>query len=212
MQLDRMERARTVVTAREAGFVACRRCARVWPGGTHTCGRCGSRLTSREPHSLTKVWFWWAAGVAAYIPANLYPMLRSRRLFFTDEVTILGSVVELFRAGTFGLALLILTASFLIPVAKFTVIAILALSVGRRDALPPKRQHLLYEIVEFIGRWSMIDVFVVAILAALVRLSVLAEIVPGPASLAFALSVIFTMLSARAFDPRLIWDAPRTPD
>ncbi len=199
------------VTAREAGLVACRRCARVWPEGTAKCGRCGSRLSSRVPHSLAQVWCWWAAGVAAYIPANLYPMLSSRRLFFTDEVTILGSVVELIRAGAYGLAAVILTASLLIPIAKFAAIAALALSVGRRDTLSSKRRHLLYHVVEAIGRWSMIDVFVVAILAALVRLSVLAEIVPGPASFAFALSVIFTMLSARAFDTRLIWDEPPGP-
>ena len=197
-----------VLTARDAGLVACRRCARVWPAGTPVCERCGSRLMSRDAWSLWKVWWWWTAGVAAYIPANAYPMLSSRQLFFSEEVTILGSVAALFNAGSYFLAAVILIASILIPLAKFAIIALLALSVGRRDALSPGRRHRLYEVVELIGRWSMIDVFVVAILAALVRLSVLAEIVPGPASFAFALTVIFTMLSARSFDPRLIWDEP----
>lgn len=206
-----MERARPdhpILTAREAGLVSCKRCARVWPIATERCGRCGSKLASRVPYSLARVSLWLAAGIAAYIPANLFPILRSRRLFFTDEVTILGSIVELFQSGAFGLAAIILTASVVIPIAKFAAIGALALSVGRRHALSPARRHLLYEAVELIGRWSMIDVFVVALLAALVRLSVLAEIVPGPASFAFALSVLCTMMAARAFDPRLLWDRP----
>ena len=101
---------------------------------------------------------------------------------------------------------MILVASILIPVGKFVCIAYLAVSVRYSTYMSPERRQKMYEIVEYIGRWSMIDLFVVAILSSLVQLNVVAAINPGPASLAFACSVIFTMLSAQAFDPRLIWD------
>jgi paraquat-inducible protein A len=195
-----------VPTARAAGLVACTRCTRVWPQGTATCTRCGSTLQSRDTSSLSRVWAWWVAGVMAYIPANIYPMLQTRTLLFTQEDTIVGGAIELARHGNFGIAVVILVASVVIPIAKFLCIAYLALSIrrGTHDTAAARQQ--MYEIVEYIGRWSMIDVFVVAILSSLVQLNVVAAINPGVASLAFALSVIFTMLSAQAFDARLIWD------
>lgn len=142
----------------------------------------------------------------AYIPANLYPMLNTRTLLHTSEDTIIAGAVELAAHGSIGVALIILIASVVIPLGKFFAIAYLALAVHRKSNWPPGRQHLLYEVVEYIGRWSMIDVFVVAILCSLVQLNVAASITPGFAALAFAFSVIFTMLSAQSFDPRLIWD------
>ncbi|MCE0505092.1 MULTISPECIES: paraquat-inducible protein A [unclassified Roseivivax] len=195
------------VTAREAGLVACRRCARVWPMGQDRCGRCGSHLVSRDPTSLQRVWAWWIAGVIAYIPANIYPMLSTRTIVSSSENTIVGGAVEIASHGSYGVAAIILIASVLIPVGKFLAIAFLAISARRGSTVPARKRTHLYEVVEFIGRWSMIDVFVVAILSSLVQLSVVASIRPGPAAFTFALSVIFTMLSAQAFDPRLIWDA-----
>jgi paraquat-inducible protein A len=194
------------LTAREAGLVACRRCARVWDMGTARCGRCGGRLASRERRSLSRVWAWWVAGVMAYIPANLWPMLETRTLFETRDDTIIAGALDLWVHGAPGVAVIILIASVLIPLGKFFVIAWLALSSAQGSRSGPGLRHRLYEVVEFIGRWSMIDVFVVAIITSLVQLNVVARIDPGPASLAFALSVIFTMLSAQAFDPRTIWD------
>jgi paraquat-inducible protein A len=180
----------TALTAREAGLVACRRCARVWPQGTSRCARCGSRLVSRDARSLSRVWAWWAAGVLAYVPSMLWPMLETRT----------------WEQGAPGVALIVLVASVLIPLLKFFAIAFLAVSARAGSRVGPATRMRLYEVVEYIGRWSMIDVFVVAILSSLVQLNVVAQINPGPASLAFALSVIFTMLSAQAFDPRMIWD------
>ncbi len=194
------------LTAREAGLVACRRCTRVWPMGTRACGRCGARLVSRDPKALSRVWAWWVAGVLAYIPASTYPMLRTRTLFFSEDQTIVQGAIDLLLQGSPGIAVVILVASVGIPLAKFLCIAFLALSVRRASRVGAARRMRMYEIVDYIGRWSMIDVFVVAILASLVQLNVVASIDPGPASLAFALSVIFTMLSAQAFDPRMIWD------
>lgn len=203
-----MEISRTQpgLTARSAGLVACRNCASVWPAGTAVCARCDSHLRSRDTQSLQKVWALWLAGVVCYIPANLYPMLLTKTLIESSGSTIVGGAVQLIQHGAIGVAIIILIASVLIPVGKFLAIAYLAVSVKRSTQLSSGRRQHLYEIVEFIGRWSMIDVFVVAILSSLVQLSVVASIKPGPAALTFALSVIFTMLSAQAFDTRLIWD------
>ena len=199
-----------VTTAREAGLVGCRRCTRVWPAGRGRCGRCGGPLSPRRAASLQRVWAWWFAGVIAYIPANTLPMLRTSLFFDRHDANIVGGAVELMAEGAWFVGGIVLFASVGIPVAKFIAIAWLAVAVhiGRRGN--HHRRQQLYEVVEFIGRWSMIDVFVVAILAALVQINVLATIRPGPAAVAFALSVVFTMLSARAFDPRLIWD--RSPE
>lgn len=147
----------------------------------------------------------------AYIPANTYPMLLTSTLVERSESTIVGGVIELFEHGSWGIAFIVFAASVLIPVGKFLAIIYLAVSVQRRSRDNQHERHKAYELVEFIGRWSMIDVFVVAILSALVQLDTIATINPGIAAVSFALSVIFTMLSAQAFDSRLIWDADRTP-
>lgn len=174
--------------------------------GKQTCDRCGHHMVSRDVGSLQRVWAFWVVGVMCYIPANAYPMLKTKTLFQNDDSTIVGGAVELAQHGAFGIAFIILLASVAIPLAKFWAIAFLAVSVKSRKAASNRSRHLMYEIVEYIGRWSMIDIFVVAILSSLVQLKALATINPGPASMFFALSVIFTMLSAQAFDSRMIWD------
>ena len=194
-------------SAREMGLVACTRCNRVWEPGIAHCGRCGHKLQSRNPLGLQKVWAWWVLGLICYIPANLDPMLITRTLVSRQDNTIIGGALELGRHGSWGIALVILGASVAIPVAKFSVIAALALGVRHGSRMSAERRQHLHEIVEYIGRWSMIDVFVVAILSSLVQLGAVVAIRPGQASLYFALSVIFTMFSAMAFDSRLIWDA-----
>ncbi|MEL6691353.1 MAG: paraquat-inducible protein A, partial [Pseudomonadota bacterium] len=141
-----------------------------------------------------------------------YPMLKTRTLFSTQEDTIIAGAFELAKYGSHGVAAIILIASVLIPLGKFFAIAYLALSVSRSATMPARRRFVLYEVIEYIGRWSMIDVFVVAILSAIVQLSVAASINPGIAAIAFALSVIFTMLAAQSFDSRLIWDRIDTPE
>lgn len=174
--------------------------------GTEVCGRCGHKLQSRDPLSLQRVWAFWIVGLICYIPANVYPMLRTKTLLHLDESNIIQGAVELAQYGNLGIAAIILFASVVIPLAKFWAVAFLAISVRQGRMMSNQRRQFLYEIVEYIGRWSMIDIFVVAILSALVQLNTLATINPGPAAIFFALSVIFTMLSAQAFDSRLIWD------
>ena len=198
------------LTAREAGLVACTSCLRLHPMGTPRCDRCGARLHSRKPRSLSRAWAWWWAGLIAYIPANLYPMLVTRQLFREHEATIVGGVIELIEHGDWFVGAIVFFASVMIPVAKFVAIAYLALSIRWRSMQSLHARHRLYEVVEFIGRWSMVDVFVVAILVALVQFDTLVAINPGIAAFCFALSVAFTMLSAQSFDPRTVWDAERT--
>ncbi|MEM7507028.1 MAG: paraquat-inducible protein A [Pseudomonadota bacterium] len=195
-----------VLTARAAGQVACTRCGAVWAPRLTSCPRCHARLASRPVHGLGPVWAWWVAGLLLYIPANIWPMLVTRTLGREEASTILGGVVELANHGSWGIAAIVFIASIAIPVSKFAAIGLLALAVRHRVPIRGHGLMVLYEVVEFIGRWSMIDIFVVAILSALVQLGFLASLAPGPAAACFALSVAFTMLAARAFDPRLIWD------
>jgi paraquat-inducible protein A len=195
-----------IISARDMGVVACTRCTKAWPLGTKTCGRCGHVLVSRDHQSLQRVWAYWVMGLICYIPANIFPMLKTRTLFQVDESTIIGGAVELAQHGNLGIALIIIVASVVIPLGKFWAVAFLAISVKQKDVASKPQRQFLYEIVEYIGRWSMIDIFVVAILSSLVQLKSLASINPGTASIFFALSVICTMLSAQAFDSRMIWD------
>ncbi len=204
--------APATITARAAGYLGCPHCGRVHnlPAPGH-CLRCGLRLDASKPDaSLQWVWAWFFAGLIAYVPANLYPMLLTSQLGRTSESTILEGVVDLIHYGSYAVAAIVFVASILIPVGKFLAIAYLALSIQRKVRQGVHNRHKLYEVVEFIGRWSMIDVFVVAILAALVQLDFAASINPGVAAISFALSVAFTMLSAQSFNPKSIWAAGDT--
>jgi paraquat-inducible protein A len=201
-----------LLTARDAGLAGCRTCGKVAPAGTRACPRCGSALAVRTPNSIQRVLAWLTVGFMCYLPANLLPMLKTRTFGRETDNTIVGGAIELAHHGAWDIALVIFTASVVIPISKFVVIVYLVWSIRNRTHLAIETRIRLYEIVEFIGRWSMIDVFVVAILTALVQLGFLASINPGTAAVFFALSVAFTMLSAQALDPRLIWDSvePKT--
>ncbi len=198
-----------VMTAHRAGLVGCGSCGRVWPHEETVCARCGSHLVPPDRRSLQAVWAWLLAGLIFYVPANLLPMLRTQTLLSAHggtNSTIIGGVIELIRYGSWGVAVIVLVASVLVPISKFIAITWLALAAGRPATYEDAHRRLrVYEVVEFIGRWSMVDVFVVAILSALVQLGFVAAIHPGSAAVCFALSVAFTMLSAQSFDPRLIW-------
>lgn len=204
--MENAGRQNAVLTARQAGLVACTTCCKVHHAGVARCRRCGTVLHSRDETSIQRVWAWWFAGLIMYIPANIYPMLRTSTLGHETKNTIVGGVLELIAHHEYGVALIVFVASVIIPVGKFIAIAFLALSLRRASALSAHARLHLYEVVEFIGRWSMLDVFVVAILSALVQFKFVANVHPGIAAVSFALSVAFTMLSAQSFDPRLIWD------
>ncbi|MBI1417307.1 MAG: paraquat-inducible membrane protein A [Limimaricola sp.] len=203
--------ARGILTARAAGLVGCTNCGRVHRAGTERCSRCHARLISRDTASLQRVWAWLAAGLIAYIPANIYPMLLTSSLGKTSASTIIGGVFQLIDLHEYAIAAIIFVASVLIPIGKFLAIGYLALSIRAGVVVRGHGRQHLYEVVEFIGRWSMIDVFVVAILSSLVQLKFVATINPGIAAVSFAFSVAATMLSAQSFDTRMIWDADEAP-
>lgn len=198
-----------IMTAHRAGLVGCRSCGRVWPQDQTRCQRCAAPLVPPDRRRLQAVWAWLFAGLIMYVPANLFPMMRTQTfagLSGNSEATIIEGVIELIGHGSYDIAAIVFVASVIVPVGKFISIAWLAIVAGRPASLEQAHLRLkVYEVVEFIGRWSMIDVFVVAILSALVQLGFVASIHPGPAAVCFALSVAFTMLSAQSFDPRLIW-------
>ncbi|RMC35541.1 paraquat-inducible protein A [Paracoccus alkanivorans] len=198
-----------VLTAHRAGLLGCHSCGRVWPAEQKTCARCGEHLSPPDRRKLQYVWAWLCAGIITYIPANIFPMMSTQTfagLQGSSEATILEGVVELIHHGSYDIAAVVFVASIIVPIAKFVAISWLALVAGKPATAEQAHTRLkVYEVVEFIGRWSMIDVFVVAILSALVQLGFVASIHPGPAAVSFALSVAFTMLSAQSFDPRLIW-------
>ncbi len=205
------EGTRTGETAAPQGLAGCSTCGlvnRLDPGGRGRCRRCGERLRSRLPHSLQRTWALLAAAAVMYIPANVYPIMTTTSLGHTSPSTIIGGVVELVQMGSWPVAAVIFIASVIVPVGKLVALAWLCLVVSRSSELNAAVRTRLYRLTEFIGRWSMIDIFVVAILVALIRAGSLMSITPGPAALAFGAVVVITMLAAMTFDPRLLWDAP----
>ena len=173
---------------------------------TVECPRCGEPLHVRKPASIAKTWAYIIAACILYIPANVLPITDTRTLFDDQTDTIFSGVVHLWQAGSWPLALLVFFASITVPVAKLIVLTGLTISVQRGSLRKPAQRTRLYRIVEFIGRWSMLDIFAVAILTALVQLKSLAQVTAGPAVLAFGAVCVLTILASHAFDPRLIWD------
>ena len=173
-------------------------------GKKNVCRRCGSFIYKHSVFSTEKSWAYLITAMIAYIPANLYPMLITKQFGTVESSTILGGIVMLWEQGSYPVALIIFFASILIPVLKFLVLIYLLISV-KYPLGKDKRvnKHKLYFMTEAVGPWSMIDVFVVAILAALIHLANI-EIIAGTAASAFAISVFFTLLAAHAFDERLI--------
>jgi paraquat-inducible protein A len=180
------------------------------------CPRCGFSLHHRKPHSLARTWALVIASVLLYIPANTYPVLTVIRYGAGEPSTILQGVRELMAAGEWPLALLVFFASVAVPVLKIASLILLLVTTMAGAA---KHQHdrvVLYRVVDAVGRWSMIDIFMESILVALVQFGAVVTIVPGPGAIAFSAVVILTMFAARSFDPRLIWDHgaahPASPD
>lgn len=195
------------LTARASGLKACTSCGTLQAlESGDACSCCGARVRSRRRHSVQRAWAFLIVGIMAYIPANIFPIMITHSFTGNTSDTILSGVFVLMQSGSHGVALIVFVASICIPVAKFVIIAGLALSLHYRWDVSQHTRHRLHALTEFIGRWSMIDVFVVAVLAALIQLGALITIVPGVGINAFAASVILTMLAASSLDPRLLWD------
>ncbi|MFI0473879.1 PqiA/YebS family transporter subunit [Halomonas sp. HMF6819] len=201
----------TGTTAAVQGVTGCPTCGlinRLPATGKVRCQRCHETLHQRVPHSLQRTWALLFAATVMYIPANLYPIMTTTSLGSSSPSTIIGGVVQLIQMGSWPVAAVIFIASVIVPVGKLFALAWLCLIAKRSDELKAQSRTRLYRLTEFIGRWSMVDVFVVAILVALIRAGSLMSITPGPAALAFGSVVVLTMLAAMAFDPRLLWDTP----
>ncbi len=171
------------------------------------CPRCGARLVPRQPGSLAAAAAFTAAGYILYLPANLLPVLTITRFGRIDSYTILGGVRDLASAGLWPLALLVLVASIVVPVLKLGVLTWCLIAVRLGSARLLRQRTAFYRFIDFIGRWSNIDVFVVSIVTALVQFGTLTRIEPGSGIAAFAGVVVATMIATRVFDPRLMWDA-----
>ncbi len=200
---------------RELGLGNCHTCGLLvkLPTRGHVhCPRCGSAVHLRKPNSLQLTWALLITAIIAYIPANLYPVMTVVSLGASQSDTIMSGVIYLLLHGDWPLALIVFVASVLVPLLKIVVLVYLLLSVGRDSRLRQAQRTRLYRLVELVGRWSMVDIFVVSLLAALVQVGALATIEPGVGAIAFTFVVILTMFAAMTFDPRLIWDhQPKTP-
>ena len=170
------------------------------------CQVCQSKLHSRNKHSLQNTIALLFTGFLFYIPANVLPIMYTNLLGQKTGSTILGGVIALWQQGSYPIALIIFIASVLVPIGKMIALAWLCYGVATNRFSSHQKHHTLYRLTEFIGRWSMVDVFVVAILVAMIQMGNLMSIYPGVAAIAFAGMVITTMLAAMTFDPRLIWD------
>ncbi|WP_233873305.1 paraquat-inducible protein A [Paraburkholderia adhaesiva] len=170
------------------------------------CPRCETPLHLRKPASLSRTWAFLVASVVLYIPANVLPVMDTSSLFGTQKDTILSGVVYLWVSGSWPLAVVVFIASIAVPMLKILSLAYLAWSAQRASTWLPTERARIYRGVELIGRWSMLDIYVVTMLVALVQFNALAMIKAGPAAIAFGAVVVLTMFAANAFDPRLIWD------
>ena len=198
-------------TARRLGLIACHTCGllsrRVSAHSAMRCPRCGCRLHDRIPRSLSRSWAFLIAAVVLYVPANLLPIMHLTSLGQTQSDTILSGVLFLLLHGMWPLALIVFVASIVVPILKILIMGYLLLSVQFGAHARALDRTRLYRFTEFVGRWSMVDVFVVTVLVALVHLGQLANVAAGTGAVYFAAVVILTMLAAKSFDPRLIWDA-----
>lgn len=176
------------------------------------CSRCGGLLHSRRPNSLARTWALLLTAAILYIPANLLPIMTVNSLGRGQSDTIMSGVLELVHLGMLPIAAVVFIASILVPTFKLVGIALLLYSIQRHQPMSARQRILVFRFIEWIGRWSMLDIFVIAILVALVNFGSLARIEPGPGAAAFASVVILTMLAALTFDPRLIWDNTKSED
>ena len=170
------------------------------------CPRCDSEVHIRKPDSVQKTWAFLLASIVFYIPANVLPMMHVLTFAGTESDTIMSGVLYFIDTGAYLIAFVIFTASIFVPILKILILIYLLISVQKRSCLHRQRRKKLYVLTEIIGRWSMVDVYVVGTMIALVHFGGLTEITPGMGANFFLLVVIMTMLSAMSFDPKLIWD------
>lgn len=193
-------------TAASQGRVSCHQCLKLSDKTETKCGLCGARLHSRIPDSRERTIALTLTGALLYLPANALPIMTTIQLGDPTESTILGGILLLLHHGEYPIAGVIFVASVMVPIAKLLALGWLSWSIAGARGIAHHQRTRLYRMTELIGKWSMTDVFVVAVLVALIQLGGLLEIRPGPAAVAFGVMVVVTMFAAESFDPRLIWD------
>ncbi len=187
--------------------IGCDTCGHVSIGQPgDNCPTCESHLRVRKPESVARTWALVVAAAALYVPANILPVMTIIRLHRDTTTTILGGVEELIAYKMWPLAAIVFIASVAVPVVKLFLLIYMLVATQRRSNIGLKRRAAMYRVVDAIGRWSMIDVFMIAILTALVRMGAVASVIPGTGAICFCGVVILTMLAAATFDPRLMWD------
>jgi paraquat-inducible protein A len=203
-----------LMRAIDAGILICIECHELnkQEADEQICTRCGALVHARRPNSLVRTWALLITAAILYIPANLLPIMTVNSLGQGDPSTIMSGVIQLVQHGMIPIAAVVFIASILVPTFKLVGIALLLFSVQRRQPLSARQRIVMYRFIEFIGRWSMLDIFVIAILVAVVNFGRLASIEANLGAIAFASVVILTMLAAVTFDPRLIWDNTESDD
>jgi paraquat-inducible protein A len=217
-----------VVSAHLHGLVACERCGLVSQvripqedvaavtaavrdlphipsAAAALCPRCDAPLHLGKAASLQRTWAYLFASIVMYVPANAMPIMETSTVIGDSSHTIIGGIGELWAGGTWELAIIVFIASIAVPILKIGSLAYLAWTAGHASLRRKRERSRLYRIVENVGHWSMLDVFVVVLLAAMIRFGSIASVQPQPGLLAFGAVVILTMLASSSFDPRLIW-------
>jgi len=198
-------------TALASALMTCHSCGLLTKSDAHlhdaSCPRCGAHLHPRKPASYSRTWAFLIAAIVLYIPANVLPVMNTSSLFGSEKDTILSGVVYLWTSGSWPLAVVVFIASIAVPMLKILAIMYLVVTTQRRSVARLQQRARIYRLVELVGRWSMLDIYVITILVALVQFNALATIQAGPAAVAFGAVVVLTMFAAMSFDPRLIWDA-----
>lgn len=190
-------------------LLSCEHCCTVQTNDNAQCCFCALPVARHPDKSaaLQRAWSFLCTALLLYIPANFLPIMRTTQLGNTTDSTIVGGVLLLWEHHSYLIASIIFIASVLVPFAKFVALFSLCIAQSQWLVLSAETKSLLYRATEFVGRWSMVDVFVVAFLTSLVQMGELMTITPGPAALAFAGMVILTMLTANSLDPRLFWNS-----
>jgi paraquat-inducible protein A len=177
------------------------------------CPRCATPLHHRRPRSLQKTWAYLIAATILYIPANLLPIMSTSNVFQGETLhTILGGIEELRHGGDWLLALIVFIASIAVPMLKIGVLLVLTVTAQKRSRWKQVERAQLYRMIDAVGHWSMLDIFVVVLLVGTIRFGPLGGVMPEPGLLAFGAVVVLTMLAAGSFDPRLIWPEEETQD
>ncbi len=204
-----MDAAKVAKTGREAGILVCRECHKIHyyiPGVAQQCVRCGAHLHQRKPDSLLRTWAFLLTSAILFIPANVLTIMNVSYFGSNEPSTIMGGVVLLVEMKSYAVALVVFIASILVPSFKIFGIFLILWSLKHDIRVSDRQRVRMFRFIEFIGRWSMLDIFVISILAALVNIAGIAVTTAGPAATAFGATVVMTMITANSFDTRLLWD------